>query len=88
MGPLGREAAPAGRDTLPPPEGAVSERPMHTVPGLFERLTQLYAEGAQAVGEGRFADAVALFDRLSTAPEFEEFLTLPAYEQVLTLSGR
>ena len=61
-----------------------------------ERFRALLAAEVEALrGElgarferGRFADAVALFDRLSTAPEFEEFLTLPAYEQVLTLSGR
>jgi malate synthase len=29
---------------------------------------------------GRFAQARDLFVRLSTAPEFEEFLTLPAYD--------
>jgi len=34
---------------------------MHTVPGMFDRLTQLYAAGEQALGEERFADAVALF---------------------------
>ena len=34
---------------------------MHTVPGLFERLTTLYADGERAIEEGRFSDAVALF---------------------------
>lgn len=34
---------------------------MHTVPGAFEELTRLYAEGERAVEEGRFADAVATF---------------------------
>ena len=34
---------------------------MHTVPGLFERLTTLYADGERAIEEGRFQDAVALF---------------------------
>jgi tetratricopeptide (TPR) repeat protein len=34
---------------------------MHTVPGLFERLTTLYADGERAIEEGRFHDAVALF---------------------------
>ncbi len=28
---------------------------------------------------GRFAEARALFERLSTAERFEEFLTVPAY---------
>src|SRR5262245_10752052 len=39
----------------------MSDRPMHTVPGLFERLTTLYADGERAIEEGRFQDAVALF---------------------------
>ena len=34
---------------------------MHTVPGLFDRLTALYAEGERAIEEGRLHDAVALF---------------------------
>jgi malate synthase len=32
---------------------------------------------------GRFADARALFDALSTAPEFADFLTIPAYERIV-----
>jgi tetratricopeptide (TPR) repeat protein len=39
----------------------MSERPMHTVPGLFDRLTALYADGERAIEEGRLQDAVALF---------------------------
>lgn len=39
----------------------MSDRPMHTVPGLFDRLSQIYAAGEQALNEQRFADAVALF---------------------------
>lgn len=34
---------------------------MHTVPGLFDRLVKLYADGEQATAEGRFADAIELF---------------------------
>lgn len=34
---------------------------MHTVPGLFDRLTQLYAAGEQALAEQRFTDAEAYF---------------------------
>jgi tetratricopeptide (TPR) repeat protein len=34
---------------------------MHTVPGLFDRLTALYAEGERALEQGRLQDAVALF---------------------------
>ena len=33
---------------------------------------------------GRFDEAIALFERLSTADDFEEFLTLPAYEILTT----
>jgi malate synthase len=32
---------------------------------------------------GRFADAVALFERLVFSTKFEEFLTVPAYELLL-----
>jgi tetratricopeptide (TPR) repeat protein len=39
----------------------MADRPMHTVPGLFDKLQQLYAEGERAVEEGRFEDAIALF---------------------------
>jgi len=34
---------------------------MHTVPGLFDRLSALYADGERALQDGRLADAVALF---------------------------
>jgi malate synthase len=36
---------------------------------------------------GRFAEARALFDRMSTSSEFHEFLTLPAYDELLRLTG-
>jgi tetratricopeptide (TPR) repeat protein len=36
------------------------DRPMHTVPGLFDRLTALYADGMRASIEGRLHDAIAL----------------------------
>jgi tetratricopeptide (TPR) repeat protein len=39
----------------------MSDRPMHTVPGLFDRLTYLYAEGERALEESRFQDAVQIF---------------------------
>jgi malate synthase len=32
---------------------------------------------------GRFREAAALFDRMSTSEAFEEFLTLPAYDLLL-----
>ncbi|HEX2686300.1 MAG TPA: hypothetical protein VHN14_06765 [Kofleriaceae bacterium] len=39
----------------------MTDRPMHTVPGLFDRLTAIYADGTRALEEGRLHDAVALF---------------------------
>ena len=39
----------------------MNDRPMHTVPGLFDRLTAIYADGTRAIDEGRLHDAVALF---------------------------
>jgi malate synthase len=38
--------------------------------------------GAERFDTGRFNEARALFERLSTAPAFEDFLTLPAYEML------
>lgn len=42
----------------------MSDRPMHTVPGLFDRLVALYADGERAVAEGRLADADACFSEI------------------------
>jgi malate synthase len=54
---------------------------------LAEEMDRVRREvGAERFDEGRFAEAVAIFDRLSTAGVFEEFLTLPAYEQLLALA--
>jgi tetratricopeptide (TPR) repeat protein len=39
----------------------MSDRPMHTIPGAFQKLTALYAEGERALEENRFADAEAVF---------------------------
>lgn len=39
----------------------MSDRPMHTVPGLMDRLIALYANGETAINEGRFQDAIAIF---------------------------
>ena len=58
---------------------------------LFNRVVEEeMARVAREVGSerwkrGRFAEARALFVKLSTAAEFEEFLTLPAYEALLAL---
>jgi malate synthase len=43
--------------------------------------------GAARYDGGRFGESCALFDRMSTSPEFQEFLTLPAYDELLRLSG-
>ena len=48
---------------------------------LAEEMAALRASlGAERFEKGRFADALALFERLSTAETCEEFLTLPAYD--------
>jgi malate synthase len=53
---------------------------------LAEEMARITAEGAaERYGEGRLEQARALFERLSTAPTFEDFLTLPAYDALLTL---
>ncbi len=39
----------------------MSDRPMHTVPGLFDRLAQIYAAGEAAMNENRLAEAEQLF---------------------------
>ena len=55
---------------------------------LHEELAGLRASlGAQRYDCGRFAEASRLFDRISTASEFQEFLTLPAYDELLALTG-
>jgi tetratricopeptide (TPR) repeat protein len=41
----------------------MTDRPMHKVPGLLERLTEIYGEGERAIEEGRLDDAVALFSQ-------------------------
>ena len=51
----------------------MSDRPMHTVPGLFERLTALYADGVRALADGRPEDAVSLFsDGIQLDDEFRQ----------------
>jgi malate synthase len=55
---------------------------------LAEEMDRVRREVGEArFSEGRYAEACALFDRLSTAALFEEFLTLPAYDQLLALTG-
>ncbi|HEX7837174.1 MAG TPA: hypothetical protein VF469_06900, partial [Kofleriaceae bacterium] len=51
----------------------MSDRPMHTVPGLFDRLTALYADGVRALEDGRLAHAAALFtEGLQLDDEFRQ----------------
>jgi malate synthase len=55
---------------------------------LREELAGLRdALGPQRYDSGRFAVASALFDRMSTSTDFNEFLTLPAYDELLALTG-
>ncbi len=50
-----------------------------------EEMTRVRTEvGAEGFETGRFAEARALFEDVSTSPELQEFLTLPAYERLLT----
>jgi malate synthase len=50
---------------------------------VAEEMDRIRAEvGDDRFARGKFQEARALFERLSLAPRFEEFLTLPAYELV------
>jgi malate synthase len=66
--------------------GATLQDGRRVTPELFrqefaEEMVRLEQEGApQRYGVERFAQARQLFERLSTTPTFEDFLTLPAYE--------
>ncbi len=59
-------------------------------PLTAERFRKALSEEMAALGvdasKGAFGDAIALFDRISVAPDFEEFLTLPAYDVLLKKS--
>ncbi|MGZ3473913.1 MAG: malate synthase A [Polyangiales bacterium] len=48
-----------------------------------ERLAKIIDEECKAFSGGKFADARAIFEKLSSADQFEEFLTLPAYERIV-----
>jgi malate synthase len=48
-----------------------------------EMVRRLLDEEMAAFGGGRFAEARAIFEELSTSAELAEFLTLPAYEALL-----
>jgi malate synthase len=50
---------------------------------VAEEMDRVRAEiGDERFARGKFQEARGLFERLSLAPRFEEFLTLPAYELV------
>jgi malate synthase len=50
---------------------------------VAEEMARVRAEiGEERYAHGRFKEARDLFERLSLAPRFEEFLTLPAYKLV------
>lgn len=52
---------------------------------LNEEMTKVSEEvGSDKFSRGKYAQAKALFEDLSTASHFEEFLTLPAYEQLIS----
>jgi malate synthase A len=69
--------------------GATLEGGAKVTRELFARVMDEEMERVRAeVGEakfssGRFADARALFEKLSTAERFAEFLTIPAYDVLL-----
>jgi malate synthase len=51
---------------------------------LDDELARIRAEVGEArFTSGKFAEARALFEKLSTEPTFEEFLTVPAYAAVV-----
>ncbi|MBX3189047.1 MAG: malate synthase A [Labilithrix sp.] len=52
---------------------------------VAEEMDRIASEvGRARYSSGKFPEARALFERLSLAPRFEEFLTLPAYDIVTT----
>jgi malate synthase len=52
---------------------------------IAEEMLRVRAElGDARYDEGHFPEAIELFQRLSVAERFEEFLTVPAYRQLLT----
>jgi len=69
--------------------GAVLENGVKVTPEFFARALDEEMErvkgeiGTEAFAEGRFPEAVALFRKLSLAPEFEDFLTIPAYKLIV-----
>jgi malate synthase len=51
---------------------------------LKEEMARVAAEvGQDAYKNGRFREAINIFRKMSTSPEFETFLTLPAYKRIV-----
>src|ERR1700741_1389065 len=54
-----------------------------------EELTRIRGEiGAKRYDGGHFDEARAIFERVSTAEQLEDFLTIPAYEGLVALEKR
>ena len=48
-----------------------------------EELDKLKAQvGDQAYASGKYEHAAELIDKITTAPDFETFITLPAYQEI------
>jgi malate synthase len=63
--------------------GPISRERFHAI--VDEELARVRGEVGEArFTAGNFARARELFERLSTADQFEDFLTLPAYEALLS----
>lgn len=59
----------------------MSDRPMHTVPGLFDRLVARYADGERALAEGRLPDADAAFSEVIAADDHFRQRWITGYAQ-------
>ena len=50
---------------------------------IYQELSRIREEvGIERYTTGRFDEARALFERVATSRDLEEFLTLPAYEKL------
>jgi len=68
------------RFAAPLDDGSIVDRPRFLAI-LSEEMDRIRAEvGAARFDAGRFPEARALYEALSTADRFEDFLTLPAYD--------
>ncbi len=68
------------------PKGVLDDGRKVTVEMFRTMLPEELAKVRQLLGpayaEGKYEQAAALFDRITTSDEFVEFLTLPAYDQI------